>query len=322
MNTTIRSTLFVLSAAALVAAGVACKSKSSSSGADDARPAPTGEAFRTPVEAMRAVNNAVRKEDKARLESIFGAEGLALLRSADPIQDREDALQACKMIDRKLSFEDGPMGTKIAHIGFESWPFAIPLVETPEGWRFDVATGAEEVENRRIGRNELSTIATLRAFVDAQREYEAVARDGKPRAFAQKLFSSDGQHDGLYWPATDKDPESPLGPLVADAADEGRKRGDGGDAAPYHGYRFRLLRAQGANTAGGAREYVDSSGLMTGGFAAVAWPAEHDSSGVMTFLVNQRGIVYQKDLGHETDAWARGVLAFDPDGSWDPVDED
>jgi hypothetical protein len=187
------------------------------------------------------------------------------------------------------------------------------------GWRFDVEAGLEELENRRIGRNELLTLATLHEFVEAQREYRSTGRDGNPPAYAQGLFSSGGKHDGLYWPAAPDEPESPLGPLVAAAAAEGYQQQDGAGPTPFHGYFYRLLRAQGPSAPGGARSYLDGRGLLTGGFALLAWPAKHGNSGIMTFQVNQQGLVFQKDLGPDTAAAAARITCYAPDESWDPT---
>lgn len=319
MRNALRASLRTLAVGLLAILGAAC----SSDPGDDARPEPTGEAFETPEAAIHTFASAVGGDDVARLEQIFGADGLELLRSGDPFQDRQDAEHACELIAQKLSFEEGPGGCQVAQMGEDGFPFAIPLVRTEAGWRFDVVTGAEEVDNRRIGRNELSTIATLRAYVDAQREYQAVPRDGRPRAYAQRLLSSPGMHDGLYWPTAEGEPESPFGPLVAEAAKEGRtQRAEGEEPRPYHGYHYRLLKAQGARAPGGAQSYVDANGLLTGGYAAVAWPSKYDSSGIMTFVVNHRGIVFQKDLGEETDQIAEAMTEYEPDDTWDPVDED
>jgi hypothetical protein len=186
------------------------------------------------------------------------------------------------------------------------------------GWRFDVEAGIEEIANRRIGRNELSTLATLHAYVDAQREYASEGHDGEPPVFARKLFSSEGKHDGLYWPTAAGEPESPMGPLVAEAASAGYEHTED-RAQAFHGYYFRLLLEQGARAPGGAKSYVDAKGRMTAGFALIAWPAKHGMSGVMTFVVGPQGIVYQKDLGEDTEAAVAKLNSFDPDESWDPT---
>jgi len=201
----------------------------------------------------------------------------------------------------------------IVHIGRDDWPFPIPIVREGDGWRFDTAAGKEELLNRRIGRNEITTIAVCRTYVDAQKEF---AR--RFHVYAQSFRSTPGKQDGLYWEATDHD-ASPLGPLVASATAEGYQHGEAGDApSPYHGYLFRILTKQGAGAPGGVKDYV-KDGRMTGGFALVAWPAEHGSSGVMTFLVSEQGVVFQKDLGDGTTEAAKAITAYDPDGSWEPT---
>jgi hypothetical protein len=192
-------------------------------------------------------------------------------------------------------------------------------VKAGELWRFDVEAGREELLNRRIGRNEITTLAVLHAYVDAQREYFAAGRDGNPPAYAQKLWSDEGKHDGLYWPSAAGEPESPVGEFVAKAAGEGYRRGTDPAPDPYHGYYYRILKAQGKSAPGGEKSYLDEKGLMTKGFAAIAWPAVYGQGGVMTFIVNQQGIVFQKDLGEETEKAAAAITAFNPDEGWDPT---
>ncbi|HEX6882450.1 MAG TPA: DUF2950 domain-containing protein, partial [Planctomycetota bacterium] len=253
--------------------------------------------FTTPEEAVHRLVAAA--EDESVADELLGAGGFELLRSGDDVADREDLEAVVALVREGLAFEDLDADTKLALLGRERWELPIPLVREAGAWRFDVAAGREEILNRRVGRNELSTLATLRALVDAQREYAAQGRDGNPPAFAARIVSSPGKHDGLYWEAGDGEVPSPLGPLVAEAAEEGY--GDkGAGPTPYHGYLYRLLTEQGAQAPGGARSYLDARGRLTGGWAVVAWPATHDNSGVMTFLVNQRGIVFQKDLGQDT----------------------
>jgi hypothetical protein len=252
------------------------------------------------------------------VEEIFGPQGTEILWSGDETADAEDTAKVKALIAEGVAFEDGPNGTKIALFGNDAWPFPIPLKQEGKRWKFDIEAGKEEILNRRIGRNELSTLASLHAYVDAQREYASEGRDGNPPAFAQKVRSDEGKRNGLYWPVAEGEPESPLGPLVAEAVEEGYKASEEGPV-PYHGYYYRLLTAQGKNAPGGEKIYLDKSGLLTGGFAAVAWPAKHGNSGVMTFLVSERGIVYQKDLGDETETAAKAMTAFDPDATWAPT---
>jgi hypothetical protein len=299
---------------------VADKPASAASGEKPALGA--GKAFATPEEAVLALGEVIGTGDEAKAEEILGDNAVDLLRSGDDVADHEDAMRVKEMIAKKLAFEDVDDDRKIALLGDEAWPFAIPLVRADGMWSFDVESGIEEIENRRVGRNELRTLATLHALVDAQREYYAEARDGKPVCYARKVMSSEGKHDGLYWPVAEGQPESPLGPEVAEASSEGYKRAEDGERPPFHGYYFHILLSQGKNAPGGPKEYVDKNGLLTGGYAAVAWPARYGNSGVKTFLVSQRGVVYSKDLGEQTADLAVAMKEFDPDDSWDPDGDD
>jgi len=276
-------------------------------------------AFKTPEEAVQALAEVIETQDEARKEAMFGKNWRELLGSGDEVADREDALKARAMILEKVAFDDAPGGRKVALLGNDEWPFTIPLVQEGELWRFDVAAGAEELLNRRVGRNELLTLATLHGFVDAQREYHEAGHDGNPPAYAQKLWSDQGKHNGLYWPSAPGEPESPMGNLVAQAAGEGYRRDDAPAPDPYHGYFYRILKSQGKSAPGGEKSYLDAQGLMTGGYAAIAWPASYGKGGVMTFIVNQQGIVFQKDLGEETAAAAAAITAYDPDETWNPT---
>jgi hypothetical protein len=185
-------------------------------------------------------------------------------------------------------------------------------------WYFDLKAGQEEVLNRRVGRNELSTIATLRAIAEAQREYAVEGRDGNPPAFAKRLISTEGKRDGLYWPTAEAEEPSPLGPLVVAAFHEGYRTKEG-EPVPYHGYFYRLLTSQGKSAPGGAKSYLDAQGQLTRGFAVVAWPSTYDNSGVKTFIVNQQGIVFEKNLGTGTAGKVGDMTEYDPDLSWAPV---
>jgi hypothetical protein len=274
--------------------------------------------FETPEEAVQAIADLAGTGDAQKAEEIFGADGAELLRSGDPAADREDALRVKAMILEKVAFEDDGETTKIAVIGNDGWHFPFPLALEEGRWRFDAAAGGEELLNRRIGRNELQVLESLHAYVDAQREYAAQPRDGKPAGYARKFLSSEGAHDGLYWPAAEGEEPSPLGPLVADAAAERSQDADAGPQ-PFNGYYFRILEAQGKSAPGGERSYLDEQGTMSKGFGAIAWPAKHGNSGVMSFQVNQQGLIFQKDLGPETDAAVAAITAYDPDESWTPT---
>ncbi|MGH9364779.1 MAG: DUF2950 domain-containing protein [Thermoanaerobaculia bacterium] len=302
---TIRFALGPALAAMLASAGVSGQST----------PAKT---FQTPEEAMQALAAVAGSGDTKKTEEMFGQKGLDLLKSGDEIADREDARRVKAAILEKVAFEDRGASQKVAVLGKDGWPFPIPLVLENGRWRFDVEAGREEITTRRIGRNELSTLATLHAYVEAQREFFSRKPAAGPPAYAQRLISTEGKHDGLCWKVAPGEPESPLGPLVAAAAREGYKRPEG-EPTPFHGYFFRILTAQAKNAPGGAGSYLDEKGAMTKGFALVAWPAKYGSSGVMTFLVGRQGIVFQKDLGASTEAAVAGIAAYDPDETWTPT---
>jgi Protein of unknown function (DUF2950) len=271
------------------------------------------ESFRTPEAAMAALLDALSAGDEDAVLEIFGAEYADDLLGADPDVAQEE--QARFVADASVSLELRPdgEGRRIAYVGPRAVPFAIPIVLDGGAWRFATEEGIDELANRRIGGNELRTIDVMRAYVLAQADYASEDRDGDQLLeYAQRIRSTPGQHDGLYWPTADDEPPSPIGPLIADAV-EAR---DVGDA--FNGYHFRILTRQGPNPPGGAYDYV-INGNMIAGFALIAWPAEYDHSGVMTFLVNQQGKVYEKDLGPETEEIVAAIEAYDPDDSWDEV---
>ena len=278
-------------------------------------PPPPG-TYSTPAEAVQALGELAGSGDMKKVEEMFGAEGVELFQSGDAVADREDALRVKAMIAEKVAFADLDTSSKAAVLGKEEWWFPLPLVSKDGRWRFDVAGGREELLNRRIGRNELLVLASLHAYVDAQREYFAGGWAGKPPAYARRIRSSEGARDGLYWSADEGEVESPLGPLFAYAA---KSRLREGGLQPFHGYYFRIIEAQGPNAPGGARSYLDKKDRLTHGFAAIGWPAKYGNSGVMTFQVNQQGIVFQKDLGPETEAAAGAIEVYDPDDSWYPT---
>jgi hypothetical protein len=274
-------------------------------------------AFASPEDAVSTLIETVRGGDVETLVAIFGADGKELIDSSDPPTARRNQQVFVVATRERWRLEDEGATRKTLVIGNEEWPFPVPLVKDADGWRFDTAAGKEEVLARRIGRNELSTIATCRAYVTAQQRYAQQGHDGRPPGrYATKFLSDAGKENGLYWPAARGQKRSPLGDLVAQAAEEGRPIGtDRTGPSPLHGYYFRILTAQGAAAPGGAKPYV-ADGEMSGGFALVAWPAQYDVTGVMTFVVNHDGVVYEKDLGASTDALARNLTAYDPDSSW------
>ena len=279
----------------------------------------TARAFDTPEAAVHALIDAVKADETTALLAIFGPDAQDLVLSSDPGSARRHrevftiaAAEEWRLIDEGSS--------KTLEIGREHWPFPIPLVQDAGRWRFDTAAGKEEVLDRRIGRNELAIMRISYTYVAAQRVYAKHPRDGKPAGIYAASFRSDpGRQNGLYWPADPGQPRSPLGNLMALAAPEGRPlTGDAQQPAPFRGYYFKILTAQGPAAAGGARDYL-VGGSMTGGFALAAWPAEYDITGVMTFIINQDGILHQKDLGPETDPAVRQMTRYDPDSTWTAV---
>lgn len=277
--------------------------------------------FDTPEAAGKRLATAVSSGDRADIEAIFGTEARETLSSGDPVADRHSREVVAVAMNEKWTMQPKDATTCELVIGNESWPFPIPLVKDERGWWFDTAAGKEEIRVRRIGRNELATIRTLRAYAIAQKEYAQVGRDGKPAGiFAQQIRSDPGKHNGLYWPVTDaKEPRSPLGEFVAAATAEGYGMESKEGAAPYNGYYYRVLKSQGTAAPGGAKEYV-VNGDMTGGFAMLAYPAEYGSSGVMSFLVGPDGIVHESDLGNDTATVAKKIVSYDPGDGWQNTD--
>jgi DUF2950 family protein len=284
-------------------------------------PAPRG--FATPEEAVRALVETVKEGDLSALLGLFGPEGQELVDSSDPATGKRNREVFVVAIAEGWRIVDLGPDRKELVLGNEAWPFPVPLVRREGKWAFDAAAGREEVLARRIGRNELAVIGILRGYVAAQYAYAKAGHDGQPRgAFARRFASDPGTHNGLYWPAKHGEPRSPLGALVAAAAEEGRKPGlSGASPSPFHGYFFRILEAQGPSAPGGARDYV-VSGRMTDGFALVAWPVHYDASGVMTFAVSQDGVVYESDLGPSTQAAVAAQSRFDLGEGWRAVEPD
>ena len=282
--------------------------------------AQAGRQFASPEEAVKALIDTVKAGSVDELLAIFGADGKELFESSDQATARQHRQVFTVAVREQWRLEDTSSDRKTLIIGNEEWPFPVPLVKGAKGWSFDTAAGKEEVIARRIGRNELAVIESARAYVTAQRRYAEQGHDGNPAGvYATKFASDPGKENGLYWPAKTGQKRSPLGDLVAQAAAEGRAvGGDGSKPAPFHGYYFKILTAQGSAASGGAKQYV-VKGLMSGGFALVAWPAEYDVTGIMTFVVNQDGVVREKDLGPGTDAAARKMTAYNPDASWRTV---
>ena len=271
--------------------------------------------FRSAEEAVQDVIKAAKTNNRTEMLAILGADAEDLLSSGDKVADRRARQLILVALNEKWSLANQGPNTKTLIIGNEEWPYPIPLVKDKTGWRFDTAAGREEILFRRIGRNELNTMKTCLIYVKAQNEYAQKGHDGKAVGlFAQKLASEPGKQDGLFWKSGPGEELSPLGGFAAEASSEGYSRSGSGPTA-FPGYLFRLLKAQGPAAPGGAKNYV-SHGEMKNGFALVAYPAEYRNSGVMTFIINQDGIVYEKDLGEQTAQAASKITEYNPDKSW------
>jgi hypothetical protein len=274
--------------------------------------------FATPTEAVTALVTAATNHDTNALHSIFGSEGQALI-SPDVVQATEEYQLFVQHLTEKTQLINNSDTNVTLEIGADGWPFPIPLVKQDGQWFFDTDAGKQEILARRIGMNESGAINVCNAYVEAQREYASQDRLGDGvLAYAQFLRSTPDTHDGLFWPTNSGAELSPLGPLVAQARVEGYHRTAkmlNDELAPYHGYYFKILTRQGKDAPGGRYNYV-INGRMIAGFALVAWPAEWGNTGVMTFIVNQQGKVYQKNLGAKTAKIAKGITKFDPDDTW------
>ena len=273
--------------------------------------------FKTPDDAIGALVAAAKASDIKSIEAILGPGAPDIVESGDEVADRSAREAFIAAYDARHQIVKTTEDKAGLLIGQDGWPFPIPLVRRNEQWQFDVAAGREEVLFRRIGRNELSTIQVCLAYVAAQDEYAALdpQKDGA-RGYAQRIVSSAGKKDGLYWPAQPGEEQSPLGEFAASASAEGYRVGAGRN--PYHGYYYRILKAQGPKAPGGAFDYV-VRGQMIGGFGLVAYPAEYGNSGVMTFVVNHQGVIFQKDLGRATAQIASRMTTFNPDQAWTKV---
>jgi len=298
----------------LLALAAAAAFSAASAGATPA--APKQQAFGSPEEAAKALMAAVKAHDEKAMLAVLGAGSKSVVNSGDKVADRAAREKFAAAYDEANKFDMQGDAKAVLSVGKDAWPFPIPLVKADNAWRFDAKQGAEEILNRRIGRNELSTVQALGAYVDAQREYYlANPTKDKLLQYAQKVVSSKDKRDGLYFPTRAGEAPSPLGKLFASATAAGYKADAEGKPIPYHGYYFRVLRAQGPDAKGGAYDYV-ARGKMIGGFAMVASPATYGSSGIMTFIVNQDGVVYEKDLGPDTAAAAQKITKFNPDKTW------
>ena len=276
--------------------------------------------FPSVAAAAKALVAAARIDDMAALSSILGGDAKEILSSGDPVADNNARDNFVAKYDQmqRLAYDD--RGRVILYLGADNWPFPIPLVKSGDGWIFDTEAGKRELLFRRIGRNELFTIDVLADLADAQQEYASEIRDnGSVKQFAQKIQSGPGKHDGLYWPVSSGEEESPIGPLIADATAEGYKTG-AATPIPFHGYYYRILSREGKNAPGGAKDYL-VEGKMTLGFAFLAYPATYRASGVMTFMINQDGVIVQKDLGTDTAKVSNEITEYNPDKSWEEVDD-
>jgi len=276
--------------------------------------------FTSPEEAVKAVIEALISEDLNALEAIFGPGSWDFLTSGDPVADQSGHERFLKLYDEKNRLEQ-TADKAVLSIGNEDWPFSIPMVKKDAVWRFDPEEGREEILARRIGQNEMSVIQVCLAYVDAQREYALKDRDSDGfLEYAQEFRSDKGMKNGLYWEVKGDEEQSPLGSLFIAAQEKGYSgKSRGGQPVPYHGYYYRILKGQGKDAPGGAYDYM-VMGKMIGGFALAAYPAKYASSGVMTFIVNHGGVVYQKDLGLSTHQSAQAMTHFNPDSTWNKVE--
>jgi len=271
--------------------------------------------FSSAEEAANALVTAAQANDEKMMLDILGPDGKQIVSSGDETEDANSRADFVKRYREMHRLVKEPDGTTVLYIGAHNWPAPIPLVHKGNSWYFDTEAGKKEILYRRIGRNEMSAIRVCQELVAAQKEYSAEHKE-----YAQEIFSDEGQHNGLYWKAADGEPQSPIGPLVASAVAEGYAKNQQGAPTPYRGYYFRILTRQGKNAPGGAKNYL-VNGKMTEGFAFVAYPAEYRSSGVMTFIATEDGVVYQKDLGNKTGVLAKAMKEYDRNPSWQKAEE-
>ncbi len=275
--------------------------------------------FKSPEDAFNALVEAAKTNDTKGLLAIFGPDGKEIISSGDSVADTGSRKRFVKAAGEAIKFRKLDDKTTLAVIGKDEWCFPIPLVKTGPEWVFSTEEGKEEIINRRIGRNELNSIQVSLTYVAAQREYAGKDRNGNGIQYAQHFLSRKGKKDGLYWEATPEEETSPLGPLLARASEEGYAFRKDEKPVPYHGYYFKILKSQGSNAPGGELDYIVAR-KMVGGFGLLAYPAEYGVSGIMTFVVNQQGIVYEKDLGSRTKEIAKAMIKYDPDKTWKKVE--
>jgi hypothetical protein len=271
--------------------------------------------FSSAEEATNALVTAAQANDEKMMLDILGPDGKQIVSSGDETEDANSRADFVKRYQEMHRLVKEPDGTTVLYIGAHNWPAPIPLVHKGNSWYFDTEAGKKEILCRRIGRNEMSAIRICQELVAAQKEYSSEHKE-----YARQIFSDEGQHNGLYWKAAGGEPQSPIGPLVASAVAEGYAKGQQGAPTPYRGYYFHILTRQGKHAPGGAKNYV-VNGKMTEGFAFVAYPAEYRSSGVMTFIATEDGVVYQKDLGRKTGLLAKAMKEYDRNPSWQKAEE-
>ncbi len=276
--------------------------------------------FASPGAAVLALYNAAKSNDPQTMDTIFGSNAKAILNTGDPVADKNMVANFVRRYDQMHRVVIEPDGTATLYVGADNWPAPIPIVKNNSGaWYFDTEAGTKEILYRRVGTNENDAINTLQTLVEAQREYASGSHDGdKTNHYALKFISTAGKQDGLYWKTDESQPPSPIGPQIADAASQGYEMQQG-KATPFHGYYFRILTKQGPAAKGGARDYM-VNGQLIHGFAFVAYPAEYRNSGVMSFIVNQDGVVYEKDLGPDTEKLGADMAEYNPDKSWARVE--
>jgi hypothetical protein len=274
-------------------------------------------------DAAKALVDAIKSHDIKQMNVVLGPHSKDIISSGDEVADKEFRESFIKHYEVKNKIEMVSDSKAVLSIGEKDWPFPVPIVKKGQKWSFDTKAAKEEILNRRIGRNELSTVKFCEAFVDAQMEFALKDNDGDGLfEYAEKFWSDPGKKNGLYWETKEGEESSPMGPLAADAAKAGyRKQKSSDKPRPYHGYYFRILKAQGKNAKGGAYDYVVKDNMI-GGFALVAYPAQYGNSGVMTFIVSHDGAVYQKNLGKDTAKLAQAIKLFDPDKTWKKVESE
>ncbi|HAM51998.1 MAG TPA: DUF2950 domain-containing protein [Nitrospiraceae bacterium] len=276
--------------------------------------------FESPQGAFNSLVEAAKNNDTKELLAIFGPGSEDVISSGDVVADTQARQRFAKDAAGGVKFSKSDDKRVLVFVGKDGWCFPIPIVKSGKGWIFFTEDGKEEIINRRIGRNELNTIQVSLAYVDAQREYASKDRNGDGvLQYAQHFLSQKDKRDGLYWETASGEEISPLGPLIAHATEGGYTFRKGEKPSPYHGYYFKILKSQGSNAPGGELDYV-VNGKMVKGFGLVAYPARYGVSGIMSFMVNQQGIIYEKDLGPKTEEIAKGITAYDPDKTWKKVE--